>query len=65
MKKSNLSLNEVEHAIESFGVEEQKKLLHDLPGLLKLSIEEMGWLKAAESAFGFWDTPEDEIYDTL
>jgi hypothetical protein len=65
MKKSNLSIKEVEQAIQSFEVEDQKKLLKDLPKLLKLSAADSGLLKAAESAFGFWDNPEDQIYDNL
>ncbi len=27
--------------------------------------EELAWLKAAESAFGFWDNEEDTAYDSL
>ena len=65
MKKSNLSIKEVEQAIESFEVEDQKKLLKDLPKLLKFLPADFGLLRAAESAFGFWDNPEDQIYDSL
>ena len=65
MKKSNLSIKEVEQAIQSFEVKDQKKLLKDLPKLLKLSPADFGLLKTAESAFGFWDNPEDQIYDNL
>ncbi|HEY4485334.1 MAG TPA: hypothetical protein VI702_03290 [Nitrospiria bacterium] len=65
MKKSNLSIKEVEQAIESFEVEDQKKLLKDLPKLLKFLPADIGLLRAAESAFGFWDNPEDQIYDNL
>jgi len=65
LQKSNLSIKEVEQAIQSFRVREQSKLLKDLPKLLKLPAADLGWLKAAESAFGFWDNPEDEVYDVL
>lgn len=65
MKKSNLSIKEVEQAIESFEVEDQKKLIKDLPKLLKFSSMDFGLLKSAESAFSFWDNPEDQIYDNL
>lgn len=27
--------------------------------------ESMGWLKAAEKSFGFWNNEEDAVYDTL
>lgn len=65
MKKSNLSIKEVEQAIESFEVADQKKLIKDLPRLLKFSSADYGLLKSAESSFGFWDNPEDQIYDNL
>lgn len=26
--------------------------------------ESLGWLAASESAFGFWDNEEDEVWDT-
>ena len=65
MKKSNLSIKDVERAIRSFEVKDQKKLLNDLPKLLKLPAADIGLLKTAESAFGFWDNPEDQIYDNL
>jgi len=65
MKKSNLSLKEVEHAIGSFEVKDQEKLLNDLPRLLKRSTTDLALLKVAESAFDFWDNPEDQVYDNL
>jgi hypothetical protein len=27
--------------------------------------ETLGWLKAAEKSFEFWDNPADAVYDTL
>ena len=27
--------------------------------------EDLEWLKVSEKSFGFWDNPEDAIYDTL
>lgn len=27
--------------------------------------EMLGWLKAAEKSFEFWDNPADAVYDTL
>ena len=27
--------------------------------------EGVGWLKAAEKSFEFWDNPDDAVYDTL
>ena len=65
MKKSNLSLKEVEQAIGSFEVKDQEKLLKDLPKILKRSTIDLALLKVAESAFNFWDNPEDQVYDHL
>ncbi len=28
-------------------------------------LETLGWLKAAEKGFGFWDNAADAVYDTL
>ena len=28
-------------------------------------LETLGWLKAAETSFAFWDNPVDAVYDTL
>ena len=65
MKTTNLSLKEVEQAIGFFKVEDQEKLLKDLPEILKRSTADLALLKVAESAFAFWDNPEDQIYDDL
>ena len=34
-----------------------------VPKVLNLSPEDLLWARLAESAFGLWDNPEDEIYD--
>lgn len=28
-------------------------------------LETIGWLKAAEKSFEFWNNPDDAVYDTL
>jgi hypothetical protein len=28
-------------------------------------LETLGWLKAAEKSFDFWDNPADAVYDAL
>ena len=63
--KSHLSLEEIEQAISSAKPEKQKRLLIDLPHLLKLSGADLTLLKAAESVFDFWNNPDDIIYDRL
>ncbi len=43
----------------------RKELLQSLPAALGVSPEDLAWLHAAESAFDFWNNPEDEVYDRL
>lgn len=28
-------------------------------------LETLGWLRAAEKSFDFWNNPDDAVYDTL
>lgn len=51
--------------IKSLSVDEQRELLSLLPKALKVSPEDLLWARLAESAFTFWDNPEDEVYDEL
>lgn len=51
--------------IKALSESEQRELLSLLPKVLKLSPEDLLWARLAESAFSFWDNPEDEIYDEL
>ena len=51
--------------IKSLSEKEQKEFLALLPKVFNLSPEDLLWARLAESAFGFWDNPEDEIYDEL
>ena len=53
------------HIIQEFEAQERDQFLSLLPNLLNISSEDYGWLKLAESAFGFWDNEEDAIYDQL
>jgi hypothetical protein len=46
-------------------VRDQIRLLHDLPAHLKIQPDDVGWLKATEPTFEFWNNPEDAIYDQL
>jgi len=56
---------EITEAIEKLDVREQIKLLQILPRALKISADDLAWSKLGESAFAFWDNPEDAIYDNL
>lgn len=51
--------------IKALSENEQRELLSLLPKVLKLSPEDLLWARLAESAFTFWDNPEDAIYDGL
>jgi hypothetical protein len=59
------TVEEIEKAIERLDVKDQIKLLRELPAHLKISPDDVAWLKLAESAFDFWDNPDDAIYDKL
>jgi hypothetical protein len=56
---------EITQAIDRLDARSQFQLLEQLPSHLKIKVEDIGWLRAAESAFDFWDNPEDAIYDDL
>jgi hypothetical protein len=56
---------EIAQAVEQLDVREQLQLLKELPQHLKISPDDAAWAKLAESAFEFWDNPDDAIYDTL
>lgn len=51
--------------IKSLSEDEQREFLSLLPKALKVSPEDLLWARLAESAFSFWDNPEDAIYDEL
>ena len=58
-------VEEIEQSIKELTVEEQKKLLSDLPSVLQIPEKDLAFLKLAEESFEFWDNPEDAIYDRL
>ena len=51
--------------IKSLSQEEQREFLTLLPKALKVTPEDLLWARLAESAFAFWDNPDDQIYDDL
>ena len=63
--KSQLSLEKIEQAIANADPQTQKRLLRDMPRLLKIPADNMALLIISQPAFGFWDNPEDSIYDEL
>ena len=60
-----MSLEEIELAIKSLDKSAQQQLLTDLPKLLEIVFESLGWLKVAEPSFEFWDNPKEAVYDNL
>jgi hypothetical protein len=59
------TVEEIEQAVEKLEVKDQLRLVRELPARLKISVEDIGWLKLAERTFNFWDNPDDAIYDRL
>ena len=59
------TVEKIGKAIERLGVAEQVRLLKELPEHLKISLDDAAWLKLSESAFGFWNNPDDAAYDNL
>ena len=51
--------------IKRLSINEQKELLRLLPKALDVTPEDLLWARLAESSFGFWDNPDDQIYDEL
>jgi hypothetical protein len=56
---------EIVEAIEKLDMKQQVQLLEELPSHLKFSLDDIAWARVAESAFDFWNNPEDAIYDRL
>jgi len=42
-----------------------KQRLSALLNLTQEAVEDLGWLKLAESAFSFWDDPVEDLYNDL
>ena len=63
-----LNVDQVSAAILLLEQEEKQVLKQRLSALLNLTqeaVENLGWLKLAESAFGFWNDPAEDIYNDL
>jgi hypothetical protein len=59
------TVEEIGKAVEKLDVKDQVRLLQELPARLKISPEDLGWLKLASKSFDFWENPEDAISDKL
>ncbi len=63
-----LNVDQISVAILLLDQEEKIELRQRLPALLKLEsdeLEDVGWLRLAESAFSFWEDAEEDIYNDL
>ena len=63
-----LNVDQVSAAILLLEQEEKHVLKQRLSALLNLTpeaVEDLGWLKLAESAFSFWDDPVEDLYNDL
>ena len=63
-----LNVDQVSAAILLLEQEEKQVLKQRLSALLNLTqeaVEDLGWLKLAESAFSFWDDPVEDLYNDL
>lgn len=65
-----LNVDQVSTAILLLSQNEKRILQERLPLLLRPTenldaLDQLGWLKLAESAFEFWDDPEEDIYNDL
>jgi len=63
-----LNVDQVSAAILLLEQDEKRVLKQRLSALLNLTqeaVEDLGWLKLAESAFSFWDDPVEDLYNDL
>lgn len=61
----SMKVEKIEQSIKELSVEEQRKLLSDLPSVLQIPEKDLAFLKLAEKSFEFRDNPEDAIEVTL
>jgi len=59
------TVEDITRAVERLDAKEQLRLLQELPAHLKISVDDIARLKLAESAFAFWENPDDAEYDAL
>ena len=58
-------IDEIFDEIKGLSDTEKREFLRLLPKAIDINPEDLLWARLAESAFGFWDNPEDAIYDEL
>lgn len=60
-----ITLEKIEKAIQKAEPEEQRQLLIKLPHLLKISFDDLVFLKLSEKSFDFWNNVDDTVYDSI
>lgn len=65
-----LNVDQVAIAIQLLSPDEKRILQQRMPQLLHSEdglddLDRLGWLRASESAFDFWNNPQEDIYNDL
>lgn len=70
----HLTADQIERAIDSWKPGDRRRLLAHLAqryqkdfgnAMDSEDIERLGWMVLAQSSLGFWDNPQDAIYDRV
>ena len=65
MASIHATRKDIEEAILQLKEDDQRRLVADIYNLLGISIDDLLLLRVAEPSFGFWNNPEDAVYDTF
>lgn len=63
-----LNVDQISTAIMLLNQKEKRELKRRLPLIIDIdqdALEDMGWLRLAESSFAFWGDAEEDIYNDL
>lgn len=63
-----LNVDQISAAIMLLSKTEKRDLQQRLPMIIGVdqdALEDLGWLRLAETSFAFWDDEGEEIYDDL
>lgn len=72
LRMKSLTLDQIEQVVDSWKPEDRRRLLSQLAKRYAKDLhvdeerlESLGWMMLAQSSLGFWDNPEDAIYDRM
>jgi hypothetical protein len=63
-----LNVDQISTAIMLLSQREKRELKRRLPLIIDIdqdALEDLGWLRLAESSFAFWDDAAEDIYNDL